>query len=223
MRVLIYHSKQNSIDNLIKLLRKGGFQTETCQLKEHFLYLNRRSDYQANLTIHDQDPQELINLFGDWKEQNSGGSFIAITKRQSVWERAQCLDAGIEHYFIEPYSYLNLLQTLIIQNYRRQLNQRTSLKTTHFELDLNTRQARCDNHQLTLTPKEFSLLAHLLQHRGEVLGRIEIQEELTGLDNDGFSNSVDVLVHRLRHKLPAEERHLVQAVYGIGYRLNQEG
>ncbi len=73
---------------------------------------------------------------------------------------------------------------------------------------------------LNLTPKEFDLLAELIQHRGAVLSRDLLVERVWGFDFSGDTRTVDVHIRALREKIeadPANPLH-IQTVRGIGYR-----
>ena len=83
-----------------------------------------------------------------------------------------------------------------------------------------SRRASVDGRDLPLSPKEFSLLAELIRHRGAVLSRDLLLTRVWGYDYVGDSRTVDVHVRWLREKIeadPANPRRIV-TVRGIGYR-----
>ena len=82
---------------------------------------------------------------------------------------------------------------------------------------------RRGGRELTLTPKEFDLLALFLQHPRQVLTRELLFERVWGYDFDGQSNVLDVYVGHLRNKLEAEgEPRLLHTVRGVGYVLRED-
>ena len=73
---------------------------------------------------------------------------------------------------------------------------------------------------IELTPKEFLLLALLLEHQGNVLSRTLIAEQVWDMAFDSDSNVVDVHIRRLRAKVDDPfERKLIHTVRGLGYVL----
>ncbi|MGI8482115.1 MAG: winged helix-turn-helix domain-containing protein, partial [Chthoniobacterales bacterium] len=73
---------------------------------------------------------------------------------------------------------------------------------------------------LSLTPKEFLLLAHLARSAGEVVSRSEIARHVWEIDFETDTNVVDVVVRRLRAKVDDPfEKKLVHTVRGAGYVL----
>ena len=71
---------------------------------------------------------------------------------------------------------------------------------------------------MTLTFKEFELLAYLMKNEGIVLSREKIMERVWGFDYEGESRTVDMHIKSLRQKLgPCGE--LIRTVRGVGYKI----
>lgn len=88
-------------------------------------------------------------------------------------------------------------------------------------LDPAARRAVKDGRELALTLREFDLLAHLIRHPGEAIGRERLMQEVWGWEFGDLS-TVTVHVRRLRGKIeddPARPR-LIQTVWGVGYRFD---
>ena len=76
---------------------------------------------------------------------------------------------------------------------------------------------------IDLTPREFNLLAYLMQQRGAVVTKAQILDGVWGPDHDGDPNVVEVYVGYLRKKLDAPfGENTIQTVRGVGYRLAME-
>ncbi len=96
-----------------------------------------------------------------------------------------------------------------------------SLTIGEIEIDLNGHTVRCRGEALRLTPKEFNLLALLAQQPGHAFSRLELLEQVFGLEYEGLERTVDVHVMNLRKKIEADPAQpiYIQTVYGVGYRL----
>jgi len=71
-----------------------------------------------------------------------------------------------------------------------------------------------------LTAREFTLLAYLVRHAGEVVTRQQILDAVWGAEPDVYSNVVDLYVHYLRVKLETlGRRNVIRTVRGVGYSL----
>lgn len=77
-----------------------------------------------------------------------------------------------------------------------------------------------NGHEVELTPREFDLIAYLMEHPGTLHTRDQILDHVWGLDFDTGTNMVDVYMYFLRRKLGAHDlAGMIQTVRGRGYRL----
>ena len=85
-------------------------------------------------------------------------------------------------------------------------------------IDIGHREATLGEQALTLTAKEFELLAHLAAHPGRIFTRQQLLARIWGFDYDGTDRTVDVHVSWLRTKLRAMDGHdYFRTVRGVGY------
>jgi hypothetical protein len=85
-------------------------------------------------------------------------------------------------------------------------------------VDSVRRTAAVDGRDLDLTYLEFELLAHLVAHPGRVHTRDRLVTTVWGYDHVGDGRTVDVHIARLRRKLGAEHRRVIQTVRRVGYK-----
>lgn len=74
--------------------------------------------------------------------------------------------------------------------------------------------------RIELTPKEFDLLAILLENKGKVLSRAELLEKVWEFAYIGDTRTVDIHIQRLRRKLGADK--LIETVFGVGYKIRED-
>jgi DNA-binding response OmpR family regulator len=91
-------------------------------------------------------------------------------------------------------------------------------------LDRDARTVEWRGSHLALTGREFALLEYLLLHPNATLSRQQIAEHVWDSDYEARSNTIDVIVARVRRKLErAGAPRLVHAVPGVGYALRPGG
>jgi two-component system OmpR family response regulator len=142
---------------------------------------------------------------------------LVLTARGEVSDRVEGLDRGADDYLVKPFSFIELAARVRALERRRQARE-ARLCSGALELDLLQRHATVSGARMELTPTEFSLLAALLQARGEPVTRGQLLREVWGYDFDPGTNVVDVHVNRVRRKL--EDRglgELVRTLRGQGY------
>ena len=89
----------------------------------------------------------------------------------------------------------------------------------HLQVDFEQKTVTLDSVHLTLTNKEFELLALLVRHPGELICRETLLQRVWGYSNEIRTRTLDVHVRRLRLKIGAAYSwHYIETVFGMGYR-----
>ena len=152
--------------------------------------------------------------------QFSDVPIVMLTARGEVMDRVVGLELGADDYLPKPFEPRELVARIqnIFRRGRRQAKQGVH-EIGDLSIDLERKLVSRAGTELTLTANEFELLALLLDNQDRVLSRDEIMQSLRGIDADIYSRAVDVLVSRLRQKLPRPE--LIRTVRGHGYQFVQ--
>jgi DNA-binding response OmpR family regulator len=146
---------------------------------------------------------------------------IMLTARAEESERIVGLEMGADDYLAKPFSPNELVARVRALLRRAQRQESPSARTLTYGtivLDADRHTVLLEGENVTLTAKEFLLLEYLLQHRGRVLSRDILLEQVWGYRYTGGTRTVDVHVRRLREKLPVLAEALV-TVKQFGYKL----
>lgn len=139
---------------------------------------------------------------------------LIVTARDDIAQRVAGLDAGADDYILKPFDLGELGARLRAVQRRLVGRAHPLLQHGPLVLDPAARQVELNGHDVPVTSREFELLQHLLEHRGRVRSRGELEASLYGWNEDIGSNTVEVHVHNLRRKLG---RDLIRTVHGLGY------
>jgi DNA-binding response OmpR family regulator len=145
---------------------------------------------------------------------------VLLTARSGEVDRIIGLDSGADDYIVKPFSLGELLARLRAVLRRGRREPETKLQSGNLVLDVVGHRAWRGNQLLTLSPKEFDLLAELVRHKGAVLTRELLLQRVWGFDFEGDTRTVDVHIRWLREKIeddPANPRR-IETVRGLGYR-----
>jgi DNA-binding response OmpR family regulator len=145
---------------------------------------------------------------------------IMVTARADESDRISGLELGADDYVTKPFSPNELMARVRAIFRRAQRTDPESPDLTYGELamDLSTHVVSLHGREVKLTAKEFLLLRYFLQHRGRVLSRDLLLNDVWGYQYEGGTRTVDVHVRRLREKIPVLVEGLV-TVKQFGYKL----
>jgi len=159
-----------------------------------------------------------LDVLSVLKQRESSPPVIVLTAVTEISARIQALDRGAVDVVAKPFSSAELSARI-----RRHLHLQTPspsgeqryLEAGGVQLDLHRRRAVTANGPVSLTGREFALLAHLMRRSNDVCSREELLHDIWDLDFDPGSNVVDVCVRRLRSKL--QPTPPIETVRGAGY------
>jgi two-component system, OmpR family, response regulator len=155
---------------------------------------------------------------GDWTP------VLMLTAKDGELDEAEALDTGADDFLSKPFSFVVLVARLRALARRGRQERPTVLEAGDLRLDPAGHRAWRGDAEIELTAREFALLELLMRHRGEVLTRREILDEVWDFGFDSDSNIVEVYVGYLRRKVDLPfGRRAIQTVRGVGYRLAVSG
>jgi DNA-binding response OmpR family regulator len=181
-------------------------------------------DQMPDLTILDlnmpvKDGEQVLE---EIRAMESDLPVLVLSARQDVDARVRCLDHGADDFVLKPFS-LQELRARVRALLRRKRGARLSLRAGDLELNRLDHVARRAGNSVVLTNKEFSLLEHLMLHRGQAVSRAELLDSVWNLDSSQTTNIVDVYVNYLRRKLnDAPPGTLIRTIRGRGYMIPSE-
>lgn len=160
-----------------------------------------------------------FGVFGDAKSR--GIPVIFLTASSDEFSVVTGLDMGADDYISKPFRPRELVSR--IRNVLRRTAKRTSLVTLgDLTIDTDRGSIHRSGQEVYLSALEYKLLLIFLQHRGQVLTRERLLEEIWDCAGDFVSdNTLTVYIKRLREKIEPEPQNpqYIRTVRGLGYRL----
>ncbi|CEG09826.1 Transcriptional regulatory protein QseB [Afipia felis] len=214
MRVLVVEDDQRIASDVSRTLEASGYVVETVANGEDALFLGDTEDYGAIILDLGLPGMEGLAVLKRWRTNGRHMPVLILTARGSWAERVDGIDAGADDYLPKPFRMEELLARLrsIV---RRSAGHGSSIMSAG-EITLDERQMKVTRRgvPITLSPLEYRLVAHLLRNRGRVVSPQEIDENVYGHGEEHDSNTLEVLVGRVRKKLGADA---IETRRGFGY------
>ena len=156
-----------------------------------------------------------LDLLSQWRAAGRNWPVLVLTARDAVSERVRGLRAGADDYLVKPFDLQELLARVEARARRQPARALLHLRGG-LELDLGRRRLLRDGAAVDLTAMEWAVLAALAGSPGRIVerGRLEAWTEPVQ-KGDTQSNTLEVIVSRLRRKLGAEH---ISTHRGLGYR-----
>ncbi len=157
-----------------------------------------------------------LDWLRDLRRRGDATPVLVITARDSIADRIAGLDSGADDYLVKPFDLDELAAR--VRAVLRRHGGRAAPLLQHGELTLDpaTRQATWKGQPVTLSAREYTLLAALLERPGAILSRAQLEQRLYGWGEEVESNAVEVHIHHLRRKLGPG---WIRTLRGVGYAL----
>lgn len=105
-----------------------------------------------------------------------------------------------------------------MEQIREMTSQSTIYRDAHLTVDFQKQVATLDSSPMTLTKKEFDLLALLVGYAGDIVPREEQLMRVWGYSTEIRTRTLDVHIRHLRKKLGAYAERYIETIFGIGHR-----
>ncbi|WP_410719378.1 response regulator transcription factor [Brevibacillus sp. SIMBA_040] len=221
-RVLVADDEHAIAIAIAYALKREGFQVETAADGEEAL--QKTDSFHPHALVLDVMMPKLTGYDVCRKLENRKDiGILLLTVKNDIVDKLVGLELGADDYMTKPFDLREVVARVKALCRRLEKNtapaeQANTIQLGALALHLEQRTLVLHDTPISLTPKEFDLLALLLTHLKRVYTREELLDLVWGMDYDGGTRTVDIHIQRLRAKLGSEYQHLLQTVYGIGYK-----
>lgn len=218
MRVLVVEDDDRVARGLLTALRHAGYEVHRVATAADALKAAPADVVLLDLGLPDGDGLDVLREL----RHRPGTAVITVTARGEERERVLGLRAGADDYVVKPFGTSELLAR-IEAVLRRTRTHRAGpesdgpIQVGALQISTSTRAVTLAGEQLSLTRKEFDLLALLATRAGEVVSRDFIVDQVWQAHWEAPSRTLDTHIAALRGKLG--EHVKIETVRGVGYRL----
>ena len=222
MRILVVEDERDLNLLLQKVLKRAGYTVDGCYDGEEAQLHLLGAEYDAILLDVMMPKKDGYTLIRELREQGVDTPVLFLTARDSVGDRVRGLDLGADDYLIKPFDFDELLARIRAMT-RKHAGVRTNLFSAgDLVLDAQSRKVTRGGQEVSLLPKEFSILEYLLRNKEKVLSREQIENRIWNYEFSGSSNNVDGYMSRLRKKIDeGREPRLIHTVKGVGWVIRE--
>jgi two-component system alkaline phosphatase synthesis response regulator PhoP len=219
-RILIIEDEPDLLRGLALNLRAEGYGVLTAA----------RGDAGVEQALRDRPELVLLDIMlpgmngldvcRELRRKGFEAPIIMLTAKAEEVDRVVGLEIGADDYVTKPFGIRELLAR-IRARLRKHSPASPCLRLGTAEIDFDKHEAARAGQRVELTGKEFDVLRLLARHRGEIVTRDRLLEEVWGYETYPTTRTVDNHILRLRQKLeedPSNPRYIL-SIYGEGYKL----
>jgi two-component system OmpR family response regulator len=224
MRILVVEDEPKLAQLLARGLGEEGHAVDVTLTGEEALWMAGAAPYDAivlDVMLPGVDGFEVCRRL---RARDVWTPVLMLTARDALEDRIEGLDTGADDYLLKPFAFGELLARLRALVRRGPSERPAELAVGDLRLDPAARQVWRGETEIEVSAKEFALLEVFMRHAGDALSRVQLLEGAWDMAFESRSNVIDVYVRYLREKVDRPfNRHAIETVRGIGYRLRKDG
>ncbi len=226
MRILIVEDDHSIALGLEYSLQAEGYQTVICKdvasankiIKNE---LNTIDLCLIDLSLPDGSGYEICRIV----KEHSDVPVIFLTALDDEVNVVMGLDMGADDYVTKPFRIRELISRInsVLRRYHKQQTQ-TTVFLGNVHVNPQTGKVYKLGSEIDLTALEYRLLLTLINHRGQILSRNQLLEQIWDVAGDFVNdNTLTVYIKRLRKKLEdkPQKPKIIETVRGRGYRIGE--
>lgn len=217
MRILVVEDDPSISEPLCSGLGREGFEVHLAPTGREALDAEPADFVLLDLGLPDLDGRVVCREL----RARSAVPIIVVTARGDEIDRVMLLELGADDYVVKPFGFRELVARIRAVRRRSEAadaSARTATDTTWngLHVDRRTRTVTVEGEAVTLTPKEFDLLAELASDPGAVMSREHLIDNVWDENFWGSTKTLDVHIASLRKKIGATR---IETIRGVGFAL----
>ena len=214
MRVLLVEDDTRIRADVSKALEAAGYVVDSAGDGEDGWFLGDTELYGAAIIDLGLPKMDGLAVLKRWRAAGRPFPVLVLTARGTWSERVEGIDAGADDYLPKPFQIEELLARLRAIIRRSKGHSAPVVSVGDTVLDGRQMRLTVKGVPVSLSPQEYRLVAYLMLNKGRVVSQQELSEHLQSAHFERESNAVEVLIGRVRRKLP---NALIETRRGFGY------
>jgi two-component system alkaline phosphatase synthesis response regulator PhoP len=223
MKILLVEDEEGLIFTLTDRLVSEGYQVTAARDGVAGLTLGLDNSFDVIILDIMLPKKNGFDVCRELRAKGVATPILMLTAKGETIDKVVGLRLGGDDYLTKPFEVIELLARIEALLRRSTNTLATSLESYAFgdvEIDFRRAEVKKNNAAVDLSAMEFKLLQYFIEHRGEVLKRDELLDEVWGYEAMPTTRTVDVHIAWLRQKLEENPRYpqFIHTVHGLGYK-----
>ncbi len=226
MRILLIEDDSSVADFIVRGFKEAGHSIDHSDNGKDGLFMATTESYDVLIVDRMLPGVDGLSITRTLRASDDNTPVLILSALGQVDDRVKGLQAGGDDYLVKPFAFSELQARIEALSRRSQgkTEAETTLSIADLHMDLLSREVRRGDQVIALQPRDFQLLEYLMRHKGQVVTRTMLLENVWDYHFDPQTNVIDVHISRLRAKIDKDfDIALIHTVRGAGYKIDAPG
>jgi DNA-binding response OmpR family regulator len=219
LRILLVEDDTDLAERIGKALRAENFAVDVATNGEDAAHLGSTESFDAAVLDLGLPKLDGVSVLKAWRAEGRNTPVLVLTARDGWSDKVASFKAGADDYLTKPFKIEELVMRLRALIRRASGHGSSKIACGALEFDAQLGTFELDGLPLKLTALEWRVLSCLILRKNIIVERRDLMERVYEGDVDVESNSLEVIITRLRRKIGAA---MIETERGRGYRLRSE-
>ena len=163
-----------------------------------------------------------IEICSEIRKNNIKTPILLLTALGTTNDKLVGFENGADDYLVKPFEFIELLARIKALHRRIKMDEQAdkTIQIADLVLFLDSKTVKRKGKSIELTPREFDLIAYLIENKNKVISKKEIAENVWDIHFDTGTNIIEVYVNYVRKKIDRDFNYkLIHTVHGRGYMI----
>lgn len=217
-RILVVDDEPSITEFVSYALKKEGFFTDVVDNGEDALALATKNSYDLfvlDIMLPGMDGYELTRQL---RETDFKLPILMVTAKQLPEDKKKGFIVGTDDYMTKPVDEEEMILRIRALLRRAQIVSDHKITLGKVILDYDALTVTREGEVQTLPRKEFYLLYKLLSYPGKIFTRVQLMDEIWGMESETDDNTINVHINRLRRRFENYPEFSIETIRGLGYK-----
>lgn len=222
MRILVVEDEHKIANSIKRGLEQEGYAVDVAYDGEGGFDMASSENYGVILLDLMLPKMDGMAICKKLREEENHTPILVLTARGEVSDKVEGLNSGADDYLVKPFAFAELVARIKALARRPKEDLGTVLTSGDLTLDTVDFSVKREGREINLSKKEFSLLEYLMRHKGKVVSKEQIMQNVWDYESDILPNTVEVFIGYLRTKIDRanpSKPALIQTIRGFGYKI----
>ena len=218
LRILVVEDDLNIRKLMEAILREERYETISAQDAEEALDILDRNHIDLMITDIMMPGMDGYTLTKQLRNAGYDFPILMVTARESVNDKRTGFLVGTDDYMVKPFDEEEMILRVKALLRRAKIVSERKITIGQVTLSYDTLTVNRNSERIALRTKEFMLLYKLLSYPGTIFTRIQLLDEIWGVDTESAEHTVSVHIGRLRERFHNWPEFTIETVRGLGYK-----